>query len=196
MGRIAKEETDFKLQTKLLRDILDAIKESARKEIAADRENVQAQINAYERGELSDLSDTEEFKLQYQRQLMKQRGDGGGGTAGGGSSFKDVFLGAFTGTALAQGFRNIASHVSNVLQQPNEFYMMASSIPFVGSLITRSMAEAEGYQQGLGGLSQMYGGNFRRFEPWIQSYSKGNLFSQMGYSYPQIFEDVNAAAIS
>jgi len=194
IGRIGKEEQDFKTQTKLLKDILEAIKETSRKEIASDRETVLKTLEAYESGQLKNLSSEEELKLQYQRELLKSRG---GGEAAGTGAGKGAFWGSLFGTALGSNLRGIAGHVSSILQQPNEFYMMASSIPFVGSLITKGLGEAEGFQQGLGAISQMYGGHWRGYSQGAIDFSRnygGTGFAAMGYSYPQIFEDINASA--
>jgi hypothetical protein len=146
-------------QVTLLRELIETIKASSRKEIAEDRKGVETQIKSDKRLEqLSPKGDELEIlKRTLQRQQL-------GDVKYEEQEEKDRFSGV---KSAAQKVGAVGSMAAG---SQNEFYMAAavfSFIPFIGgalsSLTQRALGAVQQYQSAAGEMSQLTGGGYGRF---------------------------------
>lgn len=77
LAQIDRETGQDQMQTRLLREISETLKEEARDEINENPESVQRAIRAAERNDFAGLSPEETAKLKYQRDLTQSPDEGG-----------------------------------------------------------------------------------------------------------------------
>ncbi len=115
MLELKKERDAEKIQLQTLKDILGAIKDSSKQEIAENKKAVEQNVKEYERalkrGDTSGYSDEEKMKLSYQKSLLdegkaKQVTEKGGWL----ETFKGV-LAAEAVKSIIAGFGNVAKGV-------------------------------------------------------------------------------------
>lgn len=115
MLELKKERDAEKIQIQTLKDILGAIKDSSKQEIAENKKAVEQNVKEYERalkrGDTSSYSDEEKMKLSYQKSLLddgkaKQVSEKGGWI----ETFKGV-LAAEAVKSIIVGFGNAAKGV-------------------------------------------------------------------------------------
>lgn len=191
IAEIKKEEKETSLESKILREILTTIKETANKELQSDREGVEKTIAAFEAEELT-LSPEEELKVRMQKEILKEEKEEEEGEErrrGTTGIFGGVLGGSFLGTFLAQQLQNMAGTIANVATQRNEMYMITSLlalIPFVGqglsSLMDKALSEAEGYGRALGGMAAIRGRGMEEFR------GIGKEAEDYGFTYQEFLE--------
>jgi hypothetical protein len=169
MSSIASDYAMEDLSTKLLREILDAIRLTSKEEISSDRKNVESNLKSF-RSDPNKFSPEDQLKLSYQQDLLatKDKKDGGG-----------IMGEVFTGTFLANALSNALSQLSNVATSRDEeqgVQSVMSSIPLIGELIGstygRGREEQLRYGQARGNFGAMSG----------QTKSTLGRFNYMGYT--------------
>ncbi len=152
----AASEEDKK-QVNLLRELIDAVKNTSRREIVEDRKGVEKQLGASKTLEqLSPKGD--EFKLLKESVQRQQLGD----VKEQEREERDRFSGVKG--ALQRG-GNMAQQAAGA---PNEFYlpvMLAAMVPFIGGALSamgqRAFGAAQGYQSARGELYGLTGSRGR-----------------------------------
>jgi len=173
------ESEEDKLQTQLLREIIDAIKGTSRQEIIHDRSNVENQIRSYQEGELKGLSPEEELKLKYQREQLatdKQQ--------------TEEERRGFTGRGIERG----VGIAGGLAMSKNEIYGLAATlavIPWVGQGLSmigqKALGAAEQYDIARGGLVQIAGGSVRSK---IKDKVTPGIFTKLFETVPGVYENL------
>ena len=123
MGRINAASSQDDMQLKLLRELIDTVKITAKDEIAENRKSVQQQIQQFKQNPAA-FSAEDQLKLSYQQELLT-----------GQKSQKGMFGQAFMGTLLGSVLGNALSRISGVTSSRDEeqdIGSLASSITLVG----------------------------------------------------------------
>lgn len=72
MRMVEAQSREDRLQTTLLQEIIDAIREQGRAELAEDRKGIERKVRDWEKGRLGDLTDEDKVKLSEQKRIIDQ----------------------------------------------------------------------------------------------------------------------------
>jgi len=173
VSRIRNESSEDKLQTQLLREVISAIKDTARKEIREDKTNIIKQIQNNDKlrdiGISNDSDEFEQLKKTIQKQQVDDiekisrshginRGNGGNGS-----------------TTVELASRAAGSAASS----NNQFYAMAgllAAVPVIGGALSgvvgRAFSKSGGYQTQLGRNVAISGGIQEDYKGFGEDYTE------------------------
>ncbi len=167
-ANVAANYSGREFETKLLRELIDTIKLTAKEQIAEDRKQVEQQVRAFTQNP-SQFSPEDQLRLGYQRELLQPEGGKKKGIMG------DVFMGTFLANALQQTLSKIAS-VSQSRDDEQAVNQLLGAIPVAGGLLEAiyGREREEQLQYGVA-TSRLFGMSGKRI-------STQGQFSGMGYS--------------
>jgi len=165
VSQIGFESKTDEQQVTLLRELIDTVKNTSKREIVEDRKGVDKQLTKSKTLEqLAPRGD--ELKILKETLQRQQLGDVKG-------QERDEHD-RFTGREIGEGVNRAGQMVAG---SQNQFFMaaaVAGMIPIVGgaisSIMSRALGAAQGYQTAVGGMSQLkYGGNYYGFGRGLSS---------------------------
>lgn len=160
---VSVSSKEDQLQVQLLRELVDAVKMTAKDEIREDRISVEKQIKSSKRG-LSQLGISQDDELSELKQVLQRQYIG---------DIKEQEVGErerFTYGKVIAGAQRGFGAASGALGAKNEFYALAglmAAIPFVGGglsmLSQKALSGAEGLERGMGDVGALEGRGYKGY---------------------------------
>ncbi len=132
---VESENKEVRLQTALLRELIDTTKEQARRELTEDRKGTERRVRAYESGKLASLSPEEKTKLAEQGRIIAEEQPAG---RAGGAQWWQMAKGTFVGqqmSGMVNRLGGIALGAATAKDEVQVQSQMWSAIPFVGDFL-------------------------------------------------------------
>jgi hypothetical protein len=137
LQKIGASSSQDDLQTKLIRELIDTIKLTAKEQISEDRKGVEKQLRLFER-DPSQFSPEEQLRLSHQRDLMNPESKKEGSIA------SQVFMGTFLANALSSVISRVSS-LPSVRDEEQAVGSLIGSIPILGAGYNRAREEQLNY---------------------------------------------------
>jgi len=102
---LREEKQNFDAEERLLKEIIETLRNNAQDEAQRDKDNTRDKIEQYQRGQYTPATEEEKLKLEIQREIVGGGGGGKGGTTGVSEQEKSNFW-----QDIGRGFRERIGH--------------------------------------------------------------------------------------
>lgn len=139
LRNIADQDKENRIQTQVLREILDALKTTAREEIVFDKEKVKQRVAEFEKGEIKNLTPEERATIEQQRILLQRMGEKPEEEKKGGiATWMQVAGGVLVAETVKSLWSTIKEVPMSLVTAKDDEQMIASAmrgIPFIGGFL-------------------------------------------------------------